>query len=90
MIKKPKILIFDDSLSAVDTETETTILNNIKQESEGKTTIIITHRVSSAKHAHQIIVLDCGEIIERGTHQDLMDLGGIYSEMYTQQTQMQD
>uniref|UniRef100_UPI0039A52181 ABC transporter ATP-binding protein n=1 Tax=Ornithobacterium rhinotracheale TaxID=28251 RepID=UPI0039A52181 len=90
LIKKPKILIFDDSLSAVDTETETTILNNIKQESEGKTTIIITHRVSSAKHAHQIIVLDCGEIIERGTHQDLMDLGGIYSEMYTQQTQMQD
>ncbi|QAR29938.1 ABC transporter ATP-binding protein [Ornithobacterium rhinotracheale] len=90
LIKKPKILIFDDSLSAVDTETETKILNNIKQESEGKTTIIITHRVSSAKHAHQIIVLDSGEIIERGTHQDLMDLGGIYSEMYTQQTQMQE
>ncbi|MRJ07522.1 ABC transporter ATP-binding protein [Ornithobacterium rhinotracheale] len=90
LIKKPKILIFDDSLSAVDTETETTILNNIKQESEGKTTIIITHRVSSAKHAQQIIVLDCGEIIERGTHQDLMDLGGVYCEMYTQQTQMQD
>ncbi|MRJ10841.1 ABC transporter ATP-binding protein [Ornithobacterium rhinotracheale] len=90
LIKKPKILIFDDSLSAVDTETETTILNNIKQESEGKTTIIITHRVSSAKHAQQIIVLDCGEIIERGTHQDLMDLGGVYCEMYTQQTQMQE
>lgn len=90
LIKQPKILIFDDSLSAVDTETETTILNNIKQESEGKTTIIITHRVSSAKHAHQIIVLDNGKIIEQGSHDQLMDLGGVYSQMYIQQTQMQE
>lgn len=72
LIKEPNILIFDDSLSAVDTETEEEILNNLQSEMNQKTTLIITHRLSSAKNADYILVLDEGEIIESGTHIDLL------------------
>ena len=82
LIKNPKILIFDDSLSAVDTETEENILQNIREASAQKTTLIITHRVSSAKHADKIIVLHKGEIIQEGTHDMLLSQAGEYRELY--------
>lgn len=85
LIKTPKILIFDDSLSAVDTETEENILQNIQKEAQQKTTIIITHRVSSAKHADKIIVLNQGEIVQEGTHTSLLTKEGEYKELYEMQ-----
>lgn len=84
-IRNPKFLLFDDCLSAVDTETEELILQNIKKQSEDKTTIIISHRASSLKHAHQIIVLDKGAIIEQGSHTDLLNLDGEYASIYKKQ-----
>lgn len=85
IIKDPKILIFDDCLSAVDTETEEKILTNLKQVSQDKTTFIISHRVSSAKNADKIIVLDNGEIVQQGTHNQLINQNGYYKELYEQQ-----
>ena len=85
IIKNPKILVFDDCLSAVDTETEEQILSNLEKVSKDKTTFIISHRVSSAKNADKIIVLDEGEIIQQGTHNQLITEGGYYKEMYEQQ-----
>jgi ATP-binding cassette subfamily B protein len=85
IIKNPKILIFDDCLSAVDTETEEKILSNLERVSKNKTTFIISHRVSSAKNADKIIVLDAGEIIQQGTHNQLITLDGYYKELYEQQ-----
>jgi ATP-binding cassette subfamily B protein len=85
VIKKPDLLIFDDSLSAVDTETEEIILNNIKTKLAGVTTIIIAHRLSSVVDCDQILVLDNGHIAESGTHEELLNLKGIYAEMYEKQ-----
>lgn len=85
IIKKPQILIFDDCLSAVDTETEEIILNNLKRVSKNKTTIIISHRVSSAKNADHIIVLDDGIISQQGTHDELIHKDGYYQNLYNQQ-----
>ena len=85
IIKNPKILIFDDCLSAVDTETEERILTNLKQISKNKTTFIISHRVSSAKNADKIIILDAGEIIQQGTHNQLITTKGYYKYLYEQQ-----
>lgn len=85
--KEPKILILDDCLSAVDTKTENVILNALKSIMENRTSIIISHRVSSAKLADQIIVLHDGKIIERGNHESLMSHKGVYSELYEKQTQ---
>lgn len=85
IIKNPKILIFDDCLSAVDTETEERILNNLEKVSKDKTTVIISHRVSSAKNADKIIVLENGEIIQEGTHESLVNSEGYYQELYQQQ-----
>ncbi|NVJ87887.1 MAG: ABC transporter ATP-binding protein [Flavobacteriaceae bacterium] len=85
IIKDPKILIFDDCLSAVDTETEEKILNNLQKVSKSKTTFIISHRVSSAKNADKIIVLDEGKIIQQGTHNQLITQQGFYKELYEQQ-----
>lgn len=85
IIGNPKILIFDDCLSAVDTETEEIILNNLNKISKDKTTIIVSHRVSSAKNADYIIVLDKGVIIQQGTHQQLSTSKGYYQELYNQQ-----
>jgi ATP-binding cassette, subfamily B, multidrug efflux pump len=85
LIKNPSIFLFDDSLSAVDTETEEKILSNIENDIGIKTTIIITHRVSSAKHSNRIIVLDKGKICEMGPHPDLILNQGFYSDLYKKQ-----
>lgn len=85
IIKNPKILIFDDCLSAVDTETEERILSNLNKFSKNKTTFIISHRVSSAKNADKIIVLEKGEIIQQGSHKQLINTSGYYKELHDQQ-----
>ena len=85
IIKNPKILIFDDCLSAVDTETEEQILANLERVSKNKTTFIISHRVSSAKNADKIIILNNGEIAQQGTHNQLITREGYYKELYEQQ-----
>ncbi|WP_158837239.1 ABC transporter ATP-binding protein [Polaribacter sp. L3A8] len=85
IIKKPKILIFDDCLSAVDTETEEKILSNLERISKNITTFIISHRISSAKNADKIIVLDEGQIIQQGTHNQLIAQEGYYKNLYDQQ-----
>jgi ATP-binding cassette subfamily B protein len=85
IIKKPDILLFDDCLSAVDTETEEKILKNLVKLTKGKTTIIVSHRVSSAKNADHIIVLEDGKIIQSGSHKSLTQSDGYYKELYTKQ-----
>lgn len=85
IILNPSILILDDSLSAVDTITESTVLQNIQKSRYGKTTIIIAHRTSSIKHADFIIVLDKGRICENGTHDELIKKGGLYYGTYKSQ-----
>jgi ATP-binding cassette subfamily B protein len=85
VIKNPKILIFDDCLSAVDTETEEKILSNLEKVSKAKTTFIISHRVSSAKNADKIIVLDNGKITQQGAHNQLITEIGYYKDLYEQQ-----
>jgi len=85
LIRKPDFLLFDDCLSSVDTKTEEHILNNIKIKSEGKSCLIISHRASSIKHADKILVLDEGEIVERGSHKDLMLLKGEYFKIFEKQ-----
>jgi len=85
IIKNPDILLFDDCLSAVDTETEEQILNNLIDLSENKTTIIVSHRVSSAKNADRIIILKEGEIIQQGSHNQLINKEGYYKELYYKQ-----
>ncbi len=85
LISNPEILIFDDCLSAVDTETEEIILQNLKEATKGKTSIIISHRASSVKNADQIIILEAGKIIEAGTHSELIERAGYYQDIYNQQ-----
>lgn len=85
VIKKPDLLIFDDSLSAVDTETEEIILNNIKTKLAGVTTLIVAHRLSSVVDCDQILVLENGQIAEQGKHEDLIALKGVYADMYEKQ-----
>jgi ATP-binding cassette subfamily B protein len=85
IVKNPKILILDDCLSAVDTNTEEIILTKLRQIMEQRTSIIISHRISTVKDADKIIVLNNKKIAEEGTHEELIALGGIYSELYTKQ-----
>ncbi|MGM5470062.1 ABC transporter ATP-binding protein [Flavobacteriaceae bacterium LMO-SS05] len=85
IIKSPEILLFDDCLSAVDTETEEKILKNLSKISKGKTSIIVSHRISSAKNADHIIVLDEGKIVQSGTHESLLNVEGHYKELYDNQ-----
>lgn len=85
VIKNPKILILDDSLSAVDTHTEEEILLRLKQIMQARTSLIIAHRISTIKDADEILVLDDGQIIERGSHDSLLELGGLYHELYQKQ-----
>ena len=85
IIKDPKILLFDDSLSAVDTETEEQILKHLQDLAQGKTTIIVSHRVSSVKNADQIIVLDDGNIVQSGNHESLINTDGYYKNLYLKQ-----
>ncbi len=88
--REPKILILDDALSAVDTKTENNILNSMKKIMVGRTTIIISHRVSSAKLANKILVFHDGEIVEEGTHESLLTNGGTYKELYEKQMQIDE
>jgi ATP-binding cassette subfamily B protein len=88
--REPKILILDDALSAVDTKTENTILNSMKRIMKGRTSIIISHRVSSAKLANKIIVLREGAIIEEGTHESLLQQKGVYYELFEKQMQLDE
>ena len=85
IIKNPEILLFDDCLSAVDTETEEKILKTLKKISKDKTTVIVSHRVSSVKNADQILVLDNGKIIQQGAHQQLINQDGYYKSLYLKQ-----
>lgn len=85
IVREPRILILDDALSAVDTNTENTILNSMKKIMAGRTTIIISHRVSSAKLANKIMVLDDGVMVEEGSHEELIARQGVYSALYEKQ-----
>jgi len=85
LIKDAPILLLDDCLSAVDTETEEAILNNLQDFCRDKTTIIVSHRVSSAKNADRIIILEDGKIIEQGTHNQLVNQAGYYKDLYLKQ-----
>ncbi|MEY2692262.1 MAG: hypothetical protein RIT03_652 [Bacteroidota bacterium] len=90
MIKDPEILLLDDCLSAVDTETEELILSNLLDFCKDKTTLIVSHRVSSAKNADQIIILEDGHIIEQGTHNQLVNQQGYYADLYAKQLSEKD
>jgi ATP-binding cassette subfamily B protein len=81
----PRILILDDAMSAVDTQTEHEILQGLRAFRQGRTTLIVSHRVSTVREADQIIVLDKGAIAEQGTHDQLVDLGGLYAQLHRQQ-----
>jgi len=85
LIKDPDILILDDTLSAVDTETEAAILSTLKKEIKERTSIVISHRISSVKNADEIIFLDKGQIVEQGTHEELLEKGGLYAAIYDKQ-----
>lgn len=85
IIKNPQILLFDDCLSAVDTETEEAILNNLSVICKNKTTIVVSHRVSSAKNADKIIILEGGKIIQQGSHNQLINEEGHYASLYLKQ-----
>lgn len=90
LLKNPEIYLFDDCLSAVDTETEEEILTNLKNASTNKTTLIVSHRVSSAKNTDKIIVLDDGTILQEGTHEQLNNSQGYYKELFLDQLSDKD
>lgn len=82
IVKDPKILVLDEATANIDTETEILIQEGLSKMREGRTTVAIAHRLSTIRDADQILVLDAGRIVERGTHEELIELGGRYSEMY--------
>jgi ATP-binding cassette, subfamily B, multidrug efflux pump len=86
LVRNPLMLVLDDSLSAVDTQTEERILNALRDIREGRTVLIVSHRVSSVKDADHIVVMEEGSIVERGTHESLLDRGGYYADLYRRQT----
>lgn len=90
LLKDPRVIIFDDCLSAVDARTEKEILGNLYEYLDNKTAIIITHRIFSLFEFDKIIVIDQGSIVEQGTHQQLLDQNGYYTEMYTRQQEQDE
>ncbi|HEX9161677.1 MAG TPA: ABC transporter ATP-binding protein [Thermoanaerobaculia bacterium] len=86
LVREPIILMLDDSLSAVDTQTEERILRSLREVRKGRTVLIVSHRVSSVKDADHIVVLEEGAIVERGTHESLIEKGGYYADLYHRQT----
>ncbi len=90
LLKDPRILILDDSTSSVDTETEAEIRGALERLMEGRTTFIIAHRIQSLMNADQILVLDKGRIVQRGTHEELMAQGGMYRQIYDLQARIED
>jgi ATP-binding cassette, subfamily B, multidrug efflux pump len=90
VVREPKILMLDDALSAVDTKTENNILNSLKRIMSGRTTIIVSHRVSSAKLANKILVLVDGRIVEAGTHESLIEKDGMYRDLFEKQGQLEE
>ncbi len=90
LVREPSILILDDSLSAVDTKTENAILNSMRRIMENRTSIIISHRVSSVKLADRILVMDDGELVQHGTHEELIQEEGLYKVLYNRQLQTED
>ena len=90
LIKKPQIIVLDDCLSAVDTKTENRIINNLQRFLENKTAILITHRIFTVFNFDQVIIMDEGEIIEQGTHEELLTLNGYYAELYRMQVTNQE
>jgi len=85
LIRNPRILVLDDALSSVDTHTEDRILNHLREIMHGRTTIFISHRVSTVRNADRIAVLHDGQIVEYGTHDELIDRNGYYTELYNKQ-----
>jgi ATP-binding cassette subfamily B protein len=85
LIRSPRILVLDDALASVDTQTEDRILNHLREIMQGRTTIFISHRVSTVRNADRIAVLHRGEIVEYGTHQELIERNGYYTELYNKQ-----
>jgi ATP-binding cassette, subfamily B, multidrug efflux pump len=85
LIRDPRIIVLDDALSAVDTETEERIIESLRDAMRGRTAVIIAHRVSAVMHCDQIIVLDDGRIVERGNHEELLGLGGLYASLFRKQ-----
>jgi ATP-binding cassette subfamily B protein len=85
VVRDPRILILDDSLSSVDTQTEEKILSRLRGMMHGRTTILIAHRTSTVREADQIVVLKDGELIERGTHDELLARRGYYADLYQKQ-----
>ncbi len=90
LLKNPPILIFDEATSALDSKTEKAIQTELEQAAVGRTTLVIAHRLSTVMNADQILVLDQGRIVERGTHQDLLARGRAYAQMWALQQQEED
>ena len=85
LIRRPPVLIFDDALSAVDTRTEATILQNLRSHFGQRTVIVVSHRISAVQDADQIVVLEAGRVVEHGSHQELVEAGGQYATLYRKQ-----
>ncbi|MBU1776656.1 MAG: metal ABC transporter permease, partial [Gammaproteobacteria bacterium] len=87
ILKNPAILIFDEATSALDSKSEKAIQAELRAIAQNRTTLVIAHRLSTVVDAHQILVLDKGRVIERGTHRNLLELNGMYAQMWALQQQ---